>query len=97
MTELMRHVGEDKGHRAANGFLAIGDHAFHCYLPWLQHPLDFGQQGRQIALREARATDAPAKFLRTGSRAPPRGPRARHPVASRRGPGSPVLASATAL
>jgi hypothetical protein len=49
----MRHLGEDKGHRAANGLLAVRDNALNWHLPWLQHLLDFGQQGRQIPLRTA--------------------------------------------
>jgi len=35
LTELMRHLGEDKSHRAADRFLPIGDHACDRYLQLL--------------------------------------------------------------
>src|SRR5712692_5822803 len=35
LTELMGHLREDKGHRAADGFLPIGDHAFDRHLQLL--------------------------------------------------------------
>src|SRR5712671_1292565 len=53
LAALMGHVGEDKGHCAANRFLPIGDDACDWHLPGLQQVFDLGQQPRQISLRTA--------------------------------------------
>ena len=46
----MRHLGEDKRDRAADGLLPIGDHAFDWHRQLFQLVFDFTEQGRQIAL-----------------------------------------------
>src|SRR6266566_512112 len=49
LTELVRNIGKHKSDGTANGFFAIRDHPFDCYLQWLKPLLDEGSQGGQIA------------------------------------------------
>ena len=43
LTELVGHLGEDKGDRAADGFFSIGDHPFDRDFQLVQLLLDFGE------------------------------------------------------
>ncbi len=63
LTALMGHVGEDKGHGAADRLLAIRDDAFDRHFPWLQHLLHFLEQGRQIPLGTAEQRTSEQDFF----------------------------------
>jgi hypothetical protein len=51
LTELMRHIREDKSHGTANRFFSSGENAFDRHHKLFEQCLDFFEESRQIALR----------------------------------------------
>src|SRR5712692_3922557 len=79
----MRHPRKHKGDGTANGFFAIGDHAFDRHLQLVQLSFDFFEESRQVSLlvllSKGRANRISSERQSRTTTSALRGP---HPVAS---------------